>query len=619
MREIKKLSDSAINRIAAGEVVDRPASVIKELVENSIDAGATSIEVRTEAAGKNYISILDNGYGMSEEDIKLAIQRHTTSKLKEDDISNIEFFGFRGEALPTIASVSEMIISSNQTENDFGISCYLVDGEIIKSTKINIPRGTKIDVKNLFYSTPARLKFLKSDKTEQSACIDVIKRIAISYPNISFKMICDGKEQISYIGTKSLEDRIKQVMGSEFFENSSAINLIRDDYIINGYTSIPTYNKSSSSDQFLYVNNRPVKDKLLSVALKVAYQDYLSKDRNPISVVLINTNPRYIDVNVHPAKTEIRFREASEVRAMLISAIKDALFKSSNSTSSIISSKLVNQYSEQAAKTSYLPDNSSNNFEDKKYSFANYNKISYQKPNFSNLNRSYIRPSIFDQIENLTPIAKSEPEEEKEIIKRNAICEDEKHYLGAAIAQFHSTYIISQTKDGIVIVDQHAAHERLVYEKLKKDFLSKQIPSQRLVIPAIIEFSDSIDVDNLTAKITEFSKFGLVIQKLSENAVVVREVPGILGEFDVTKLIKDLADDLKDMGENIALQELIEHVTETYACHYSIRAGRSLSITEMNDLLREMESTPFSGQCNHGRPTYVKLSLNEIEKLFGRK
>jgi DNA mismatch repair protein MutL len=610
MREIKKLSDSAINKIAAGEVVDRPASVIKELVENSIDAGSTNIEVRVEAAGKNYISISDNGCGMSESDIRLAIQRHTTSKLKEDDISNIEFFGFRGEALPSIASVSEMTISSNNNDSDhFGIACHIIDGEIIKTNRIQLHRGTKIEIRNLFYSTPARLKFLKGDKTEQSACIDVIKRIALSYPLIAFKLISDGKEQIFYQSANSFEERVKQVMGREFYENSSEINLNRDEYSITGYTSIPTYNKASSSEQFLYVNNRPVKDKLLNVALKVAYQDFLSRDRNPISVVLINTNPRYVDVNVHPAKTEVRFREANEVRGMLISAIKDSLNRSSSNTSTTLTDKLVNNFSAINNISNELFSDRTNFY----LSRQNIKTPSYKSNYLQSHSKSFHKPSLFDRIEDSTPVIKTE--ENHQALSTN----DKKYPMGAAIAQFHSTYIVSQNDNGIVIVDQHAAHERLVYEKLKKDFLSSSIPSQRLVIPVIVEFDYDSEVDNLTSRTPELSKFGLVIQKLSDKSVVVREVPAILGEFDVIKLIKDLSDNLKDLGENIALQELIEHVTETYACHYSIRAGRSLSISEMNDLLREMEATPFSGQCNHGRPTYVKLSLSDIEKLFGRK
>lgn len=672
--KIKKLSDSAINRIAAGEVVERPSSVIKELVENSIDAGATNILVRLELAGKNLILIMDDACGMSKDEILLAVQRHTTSKLNEDDISNIMFFGFRGEALPSIASVSNMKIHSRTRELEKGHIISLSGGEVLEVKESDIPYGTKIEVRDLFFSTPARLKFLKSDRVEVSACLDIIKRISVSFPHIGFTFISDDKELYKVKATDDILERVGDAFGKEFINNSSEVVFEREGYRITGYTSIPTYNKSSSSDQFLYVNKRPVKDKLLNVALRVAYQDYISRDRHPISVIFIESNPRYVDVNVHPAKTEIRFREANEIRGMLISSIKDALGRGGNNSSTDLSNKILSSFSfsnQAGMESNLLAKDAQKKFGNySPPSGAIYNRMSSSafltrdpiafddagpsapyRQNFGAniplpLERNIAPQVNQDKIEIIATRGDADQGDDRPLESRRWLgeqlsstgayhfvgeerrsCSSTKpgldsrglYPMGAAIAQFHSSYIISQTEDGIIIVDQHAAHERLVYERIKKDLLSKNLPSQRLMIPVIVEFENEFLVDNLFEKSEELASFGLVVQKMNDKTAVVREVPSLLGNFDVEKLIKDLADNLSEIGENIALQELIEHVTETYACHYSIRAGRSLNISEMNDLLREMENNPFSGQCNHGRPTYIKLSLSEVEKLFGRR
>jgi len=601
MNIIKRLSESTINRIAAGEVVERPASVIKELVENSIDAGSKNISIRIEAAGKNLIVVSDDGIGMSKEEILLSIQRHTTSKLQEDDIMNIKFFGFRGEALPSIGSVSNMQIISTKRGASVGYKIKLSNGVTNEISEILQNQGTKIEVQDLFFTTPARLKFLKSDKTEQNACVDIVKRISFAHPEIGFSLIVDEKEIFKTFPSTNYQERLIDTLGIDFLDNCAEINFVRNDFKILGFTTIPTYNRASSSEQYLYVNNRPVKDKLLSIALKVAYQDYLSRDRYPTSVIFITTPTHYVDVNVHPAKTEIRFRDSTEVKGMLISAIKDALQRTSHNSSSILPNKII----EKITSTHNIEERESS-FKSYMPGYGNYKNLYKQQPN----TQTHI---IKNLINNIPPVSKAEDTDTEEI-------EHNREYrLGAAIGQLHNTYIFAQTEDGIIIVDQHAAHERLIYEKVKKLLLEKQIPSQRLIIPSIVNLDDEYSAEILTDKIEYLSNLGLVIQRFGPKSIVVREVPALLGEFNIEKLILDLSDNFKDLDENIALQELIEHVTETYACHYSIRAGRSMSISEMNDLLRKMEETPFSGQCNHGRPTYVKLTIQDMEKLFGRK
>jgi DNA mismatch repair protein MutL len=629
MNKIKKLSETSINRIAAGEVVERPSAVIKELVENSIDSGAKNISIKIDAAGKNLISISDDGCGMEKDELLLALERHTTSKLKDEDLTNIIYFGFRGEALPSISSVSNMTITSKVRGSENANRVISSGGTILEILEIDSQPGTKIDVKDLFFVTPARLKFLKADRTEQSACLDIIKRMSIAHPDVNFKFISDDKIIYKTSPDNNLEARISDVFGDEFIKNASTVYLQRENYIFKGYTSIPTYNKASSLDQFLYVNKRPVKDKLLNIALKVAYQDYLSRDRHPISVIFIETDPTYVDVNVHPAKTEIRFRESNEVRGMLISSIKDALMRTSQNTSSELASKLTNM-AQSYSSFPKVPTSTYGSFNEKPSEYRdysenkNYSSSSQQKsifePKFASSSKfpssifmgSTVTQDIEDKVVNsFARVAENfQNSREDEYITST---------MGAAVAQVHSTYVISETEEGIIIVDQHAAHERLIYEKLKKDFLNSPLPSQRLIIPAIIELDSEFTCDNFLSKKTELAKFGLVFQKFNEKSLLVSEVPAILEEFDLDKLIKDLSENFREIDENIALTDLIEHVTETYACHYSVRSGRKLSISEMNQLLREIESTPFSGQCNHGRPTYVKLNLSDIEKLFGRR
>lgn len=609
MPEIRKLSNISINRIAAGEVVEKPSSVVKELCENSIDSGAKNISIALEMGGKNLISIKDDGCGMDRNEILLALERHTTSKLRDEDLTNIEYFGFRGEAIPSISSISNMIITSRTRQMDKAYKIESSGGEIIKEYYIDADYGTKIEVKELFFSTPARLKFLKTDKAEIKASVDIIKRMSLAHLDISFQLISDNKIIFSCSENDNYESRIAEVLGKEFIENSSKIILERENYNFRGYTSIPTFNKASSLDQFLFINKRPVKDKLLNIALKVAYQDYLTRDRHPASVIFIDANPRFVDVNVHPAKTEVRFREPNEVRSMLIGAIKDSLSTKSHSTSTALSSNFV----EKIIKSNMADDASKfSNFSNKKpqYNVPTDFSRSFPKEDKPSKAKIFSTPSknLFETI-NL----------ESRNFEKDVTHEFKSNRLGSAIAQIHDTYILSTTEDGFIITDQHASHERLVYEKLKKDLLQTDLPTQRLLVPEIVELDSEFSLDIFLAKQELLKKLGLVFQKFNDKSVIVNEVPSLLGDFDVKKLILDLSENFKDIGEDIALSELIEHVTETYACHHSIRSGRKMSINEMNQLLREMENTPFSGQCNHGRPTYVKLQKEEIEKLFSRR
>ncbi len=662
--KIKLLSDSTINRIAAGEVIERPASVVKELVENAIDAASTKIDIMLEQAGKNLIVISDNGIGMSEDDLNIAIERHTTSKLDELDLLNIHTFGFRGEALPSIGSVSKMLITSKARGADRAYQMQISGGSNKGSKPTIHNEGTKIEIRDLFFATPARLKFLRSDKTEFAASLDVIKKIALAHPKISINLSHDGKNILKVKGQDGnfdeiLKQRIIDIVGSDFIENSVHINLQRPEISIYGFTSIPTFNRASADDQVLFVNNRPVKDKLLQIALRVAYQDYLARDRHPVSVLFLQIDSQMVDVNVHPAKTEVRFHDPNTIRGLLVSSIKDALatkshmvstniattalglFRNTATTNNAVQTNIPLQKSPSSSKKIY-PDNltphnlsvsdNSSTYRTQKFTpskssqdivnsrefgarsdgatpISNRRATSDNVPNFSSIDYS----SNIQQ-----PLIKTEPHAKVEVVEDYTHSDCNNGLLGAARAQLHGTYIISQTADSIVIVDQHAAHERLGYEKIKQTISNNGLIKQRLLIPEIVELPDVKRADLLYNKKADLSKLGLSIEKFGEQSIIVSEAPSLLGDINISQLIQDLADNLSDLGENISLIQLIEHVTETYACHYSIRAGRKLSSEEMNELLRQMEKTPFSGQCNHGRPTYIELKLKDIERLFGR-
>lgn len=608
---IKILSNSTINKISAGEVIERPASVVKELVENAIDAGATKIAIILECSGKNLITIKDNGCGMTKDELELAVLRHATSKLDEDDLLNINSFGFRGEALPSIGAISKFKITSKKQGEDSAYSLSIIGGKLEPTILANINEGTIIEVRDLFFATPARLKFLRSDKTELAAIILVLKKIALSYPSISFIVSHDGRDIMNVKATEdsdsgSIKNRIEEILSKEFTENAAEVSLVRNNIEIYGYSSLPTYNRASADDQFLFINNRPVKDKILNIALKVSYQDYLARDRHPTTVLFIKLDPYLIDVNVHPAKSEVRFHDPNLIRSLVISAIKDALERTSNRVSNIASSTALNYM------RPHIPMPTQ--------SFAEKNSDSQGRFNLpsgaQNSNYSTPTPRFDYSLSNSNMLIETAPQSN---IETPSLVDDVSFPLGAAKTQLHGTYIISQTHDSIIITDQHAAHERIGYEKIKEQIDKNDLIKQRLLIPSIVELPDIHRAELLDENKLILAKLGLTIEKFGENSIIVSEIPSLVGDVNISQLVHDIADHLQSIGENIALTELIEQITETYACHYAIRAGRALKSEEMNGLLRLMESTPFSGQCNHGRQTYVELKLKDIEKLFGRK
>lgn len=603
---IRRLPTTTINRIAAGEVVERASSVIKELVENAIDAHATEIDITYDGVAK--MIVLDNGCGIPKKDIPLALERHATSKLPDENEMNIHHLGFRGEALPSIASVSKLTITS-RTESDESAHALTVEGgEMGTLRPASLPVGTKIEVRDLFFSTPARLKFLKSDRTETQHVTDMVRRLALAHPSIAFRLQHADRILLNIPACKqeaesdALEARIRTILGDQFIENAVTVEGNREDMRISGFASIPTYHRRSASDQYLFVNGRPVKDKVLQGCIRAAYQDVLVRERHAAVVLYLNMPPAMVDVNVHPAKAEVRFRDEAALRSLMIGAIKHALKEDAQRTSTTIAETVL-----EAAKTGILPPTPLRANTRPQAGFSLYQSSRTAPP-------PSIAP-IREQTsfhEAYTPLKKPAQASEP---RTSSITKDI-FPLGAASCQLHRTYIISQTDDSIIIVDQHAAHERLVYERMKKAIAEKGIKTQRLLMPEMIELSEEA-IGTLKKHEEELLSLGLVLE-FSAHCVIVRETPSDLGTINITQLVHDLADDLSSMGCGLALEELFEHVYETMACHSSIRAGQELRIDEMNALLREMETTPHSGQCNHGRPTYIELKRSDIEKLFGR-
>jgi DNA mismatch repair protein MutL len=609
---IRLLSPIMVNRIAAGEVIERPASVIKELVENSIDAGATKIDVVIEQGGRNYISVTDNGSGMSKDDLPLCILRHATSKLPDDDLFNIKNFGFRGEAIPSIASISKMTITSRKQGEQNSWQIKIDGGEVLGVQPASINSGTKIEVRDIFYATPARLKFLKSERTERDNIQKTLANLAMSKPEIAFSLVSDGKKILDLQIERGDEfearlSRLKNIIGKDFSENSVAINAVRETAQITGFISIPTYNKGNSLEQYLFVNNRPVRDRLILGAIRGAYADFLARDRFPILAIFINTPPEEVDVNVHPTKAEVRFREAERIRGLIVGAIKSALHEAGHRASNTIAETAIS-YLNKSMQNNSGGGNYSQNYQ------GNYQPNRPSQVAFNETFRTYQPATNFSPNQNFDANNFITPS-----VKYEAVEDEFSHDfpLGSARAQLHKTYIIAQKSDAIIIVDQHAAHERLVYEKMKKQVAENGIATQKLLIPEVIKLPQ-MDVENLAERKEDFKKFGLNIDKLSDDAVAVYEIPALLCKESISKLIYDIIDDIKEFGEEFAIKDRFEHILETFACHGSVRAGRELNAHEMNALLREMEATPHSGQCNHGRPTYVELKLKDIEKLFGR-
>ncbi|WP_208351927.1 DNA mismatch repair endonuclease MutL [Pseudaestuariivita rosea] len=591
---IRQLDEAAVNRIAAGEVVERPASAVKELVENALDAGATRIEVAIADGGKSLIRVTDDGCGMSADDLPLALSRHATSKIDGSDLLNIHTFGFRGEALPSLGAVGRLTITSRMAGQD-AAQIAVAGGQMQPVRPAALSQGTIVELRNLFYATPARLKFMRSDRAESQAISDIVKRLAMAEPFVSFTLrdVSDGGEgRVTFRADAetgdlfdALHGRLSRVLGADFAENALRIDTEREGVHLSGYAALPTYSRGSAVAQFFFVNGRPVRDKQLIGALRAAYSDFLSRDRHPAACLFIDCDPQRVDVNVHPAKSEVRFREPGVVRGLIVSGLRHALAEAGHRASTTVADATLGAMRpEPTGARVYQMDRPS--------PAARQASYDLQSPGFQET------AQVFARVEE---VAQDEPN----------------HPLGAARAHVHENYIISQTADGVVIVDAHAAHERLVYEKLKRQMAETGVAAQALLIPEIVELSDS-DCAALLARADDLQRFGLGIEAFGGGAVAVRETPAILGQVDARALIHDILDELSDLGETQSLQDRIEAILSRVACHGSVRTGRRLRGDEMNALLREMEATPHSGQCNHGRPTYVELKLSDIEKLFGR-
>ncbi len=591
---IRQLDEAAINRIAAGEVVERPASAVKELVENAIDAGARRIAVDIADGGKTLIRVTDDGCGMQPEDLPLALSRHATSKIDGTDLLNIHSFGFRGEALPSLGAVGRLTIQSRAKGSDateIGVSGG-VQGTV-KPCALN--QGTVVTLRDLFYATPARLKFLRSDRAESQAVGDVVKRLAMAEPSVGFTLrdVSNGNERMTFRADPetgdlfdALRGRLARVMGAEFVENALSIDAEREGVRLTGLAALPTYSRGTSVAQHLFVNGRPVRDKMLIGALRGAYADFLSRDRHPAVALFLDLDPHRADVNVHPAKTEVRFREAGVVRGLVVSALRHALAEAGHRASTTVAGATLGAFRRTAP-------------EPRIYQMDRPRDPS--APGFAEMTECF--SARVDPVED-------SPQGMDETPPTNLP-------LGAARGQVHENYIIAQTADGLVIVDQHAAHERLVYEKLKHQMAENGVAAQALLIPDVVDLSPD-DRARLLTHADTLHAMGLSVEPFGGGAVAVREAPAILGEVNAKALIRDILDELVDQGQSDLLQEKIEAILSRIACHGSIRSGRRMRAEEMNALLREMEATPHSGQCNHGRPTYVELKLTDIERLFGR-
>ena len=608
---IRRLPAGAINQIAAGEVVERPASAIKELIENSIDAGATSIDIRVTGGGLTGLSVTDNGRGMTSEDMALAVERHATSKLEVDDagdvdLLNIQSLGFRGEALPSIGQVSRLTLTSRTTESDSAWELQVHGGEAIGPSPAAFgskgSAGTRIEVKDLFYATPARLKFMKSERAENTAISEIVKRLAMAHADIGFSLTL-GERRALNLQAESGDlfearlQRLSQIMGREFGENALPLDANREGIALTGYAGLPTLSRGNAAHQFLFVNGRPVRDKLLIGAVRGAYADFLARDRYPQVVLFVDLPPIQVDVNVHPAKSEVRFRDAGLVRGLIVSGLRHALAEAGHRSSTTTAQSALGAFRPELRPRAYQGDYGGahmSGFAEPAHAYRDQHQGLEAIPGLSEMSAQVLEG---------TNTGDTVPAD---------------YPLGTARAQLHETYIVSQTADSMVIVDQHAAHERLVYERMKAALNANGVSRQLLLLPEVVEL-DEAQCTRLLARAEDLEGLGLVVEPFGPGAIAVREVPSLLGEMNIQGLIKDLADELEDWGEVQFLKDRLEEVCSTMACHGSVRAGRRLTAEEMNSLLREMEATPHSGQCNHGRPTYVELSLADIEKLFGRR
>lgn len=620
---IKQLTETIINQIAAGEVIERPASVVKELVENAIDAGATRIDIVTSGGGKNLIRITDNGSGIAKDELTLAVSRHCTSKLT-DNVHDIRALGFRGEALPSIGSISRLSLKSRTLDADSGFEVGVHGGRMDGPRPTAMNGGTIAEVRDLFFSTPARLKFMKTDRAEATAISDVVKRVAIAFPHIRFSLGGSDRTPIELsatgVGSTGMLERISQVLGKEFPENAIAIDAMRDGVRLTGFAGIPAFNRANSLHQFAYVNGRPVRDKQIWGAIRGAYADVISRDRHPVVVLFLNLDPELVDVNVHPAKADVRFRDPGLVRGLIVGSIREALGQSgiraatSGAEAMLQSFRLGNVERGRAEPRPMGQSWQGSAAVNQNYSVQQSPYRPFETTSAAPANGGGFAETVQEFLyEGAQALAADARAGTIDVPQELLVMP-----LGAARAQVHANYIVSQTEDSLVIVDQHAAHERLVYEALKNALHSRPLPAQMLLIPEIVDLPEE-DVGRLVVHAETLQRFGLGIEAFGPGAIAVRETPSMLGEIDTQQLIRDLADEIAEHDTSDGLKAILDHVAATMACHGSVRAGRRLKPDEMNALLRQMEATPGSGTCNHGRPTYIELKLTDIERLFGRR
>ena len=602
---IRQLPEQVVNRIAAGEVVERPASVVKELTENAIDAGASQIDVFTDGGGRRRIVVTDDGSGMTQADLALAVERHATSKLDDEDLLQIKTLGFRGEALPSIGAVARLIITTRHASEPHAWSLAAEGGRKSDAMPAALSQGTRVEVSELFYATPARLKFLKTERTEAEAIREVVRRLAMARPEIAFTLAGEERAPATWSaalpGAAGRLTRLGDILGADFRASAIEVRAERDHVAVEGFAASPALTRANALGQYLFVNNRPVRDKLILGAVRAAYSDYLPRDRHPVVALFVTLDPREVDANVHPAKTEVRFRNAGLVRTLIVYALKEGLAREGKKTAANSAGSTMASF-----RPALAPPRSAN------WDWRRSPTLpSGPLPAFAGAATTTRAESHQASLDVGTPSAdvRFEAQPPADLIDRP---------LGAARTQIHETYIVSQTRDGLIVVDQHAAHERIVYERLKASLANNGVQRQILLIPEIVEL-DEATVERLLARANELGTFGLAVESFGPGAVAVRETPSLLGKIDASALLRDLAEHMVEWDEALPLERRLMHVAATMACHGSVRAGRRLKPEEMNALLRAMEDTPNSGQCNHGRPTYVELKLLDIEKLFGRR
>ena len=619
MADIRLLPSQLVDQIAAGEVIERPAAALKELVENAIDAGARQITVHLKDGGLGEITVTDDGSGMSKDELCLAIQRHATSKLPTADLFDIHSFGFRGEALPSIASVSDMEIRSRCASDEHGWALPVTHGHVGDLQPQAMPVGSQMIVRNLFANVPARLKFMKTTRTETGNCVDVLKRLAMAWPHIQFEAYDDSRKLLHYIARlddeMAVASRIGDVVGRQFSEQAMALHAVRDEVEMKGLIGLPTANKPTTSHMHFFVNQRPVKDRLLLGALRAGYGDTLPRGRLPMAVLYITVPPALVDVNVHPAKAEVRFQDQAGVRSLIVGSVMAQLRDAALNNPAESGGDSLRYFQSAPQPTrSVAGTTPSHSYQQAPVHPAAYQWQAPSRPLSAAASERAAQAAQVsaDAIAEAPPQARIEPIDDADIASLH------NSPLGAAKAQFHQTYVISETADGIVIIDQHAAHERLVMERMKAAMDEGALAGQILLIPEVVDLPEH-HIAALLAQTPVLQKAGLEIDAFGEGSVIVRQTPAILGEVNAKSLIYDLAEELSEIGTMTNFDQKIEQVIATISCHGSVRAGRQLNASEMNALLREMEVTPRAGQCNHGRPTYVSLSLQDIEKLFGRR